>query len=119
MKKYLISIFWSLLIIALGTIISSVLYYFNITSDKVNNVLLYLICFSAIIVGSYKIGKETSKKGMISGLIYASIFIILMMLFSVFIFKNFHAAFLIYYLLIIAFSIIGTVTGKNKQKEKD
>ena len=84
MKKYLIPIGYSLGIILIGTLISSILYYFNITTDKLNKIFLYSISILSIFIGSLKLGKN-----------------------------------LIYYLVLLVFSLLGGILGKNMNEEAD
>lgn len=120
MKKYLIPGLYTLGIIIIGSLISSTLYYFNITSSKINSILLYLISIASIFTGSILFSKEMKYKGIISGIIYFMACFIIMGILSLLIFKaNFKLTSLIYYLVILIFSMLGGVIGKNLKKEND
>jgi putative membrane protein (TIGR04086 family) len=110
----------TLLIIIIGSLISSILYYFNITSDKINNILLYLISIAAIFTGSLSFAKNMNYKGIISGLIYFAFWFIIMLLLSIFAFKaTFSINSIIYYGIVLIFSLLAGVIGKNVKEEND
>lgn len=108
------------MIILIGSFLSSVLYYFNITSDKINNILLYLISIVGIFTGSIFFSKEIKYKGIINGLIYFVGWFTIMLLSSLIIFKiTFKINSLIYYSVILIFSMLGGIIGKNLKEEND
>lgn len=120
MKKYLIPGLYTLGIIIIGTLLSSVLYYFNITSDKLNSILLYLISIIGIFTGCLFFSKEMKYKGIINGIIYFMFWFIVMAILSLLIFKvNFKISSLIYYIVILIFSMLGGIIGKNLKEEND
>lgn len=120
MKKYLVPILYTLGIMLLGSFISSILYYFNITSDKFNTILLYLISIVAIFVGALKLGKSFDQKGIITGLIYFTMWLIIMILISLIFFKvDFGIKNIIYYAILLIFSMLGGIIGKNTKEETD
>ena len=120
MKKYLFPFLYTLIIILAGSFFTSILYYFNITSDKFNTVLLYLISIISFFTGALFLGKNIKKKGIISGLIFFGICFLIMILSSLIIFKN-NITFknIIYYLILLVFSIMGSIIGKITQTEID
>ena len=120
MKKYLIPVMVNIGIMLFGTLISSILYYFNLTSDKINATILYLISFASIFIGSLMLAKELKYKGLITGLFYFLFWFIMSIFLSLVIFKtDFNIKNIIYYLILLAFSLLGSVIGKNIQKEND
>lgn len=120
MKKYLIPALYTLGIIFIGTLVASVLYYFNITSSKINSILLYLISIAGIFTGSILFSKEIKYKGIISGIIYFMACFIVMGILSLLVFKaSFKLSSLIYYTVILIFSMLGGVIGKNLKEEND
>lgn len=118
LKKYLFPIAYTILIILVGCLITSILYYFNITSDKLNAVFLYVTSILAMFIGTIKLGKNLKYKGIISGLIYFSFWFVIMLFLSLVFFKtDFSIKNVIYYLVLLIFSILGGVLGKNMQEE--
>ena len=118
--KVLSSYLYTIGIILIGSLITSVLYYFNITSDKLNMIFLYAVSILAIFIGSIKISKNLKYKGIINGIIYFLSWFIIMIFLSLVVFKNnFTFKNLIYYVVLIVFSIFGGILGKNIENEKD
>ena len=114
MKKIITSYGYSILIIIIGVIFSSILYYFNITSDKVNSIILYLLMGISMITGSIIFSKNMKYKGIINGLIYFLSWFIIMFLTSIIIFKSkLELKTLIYYTTLCITSILGGIIGKN------
>ena len=107
-------------ILLIGTLITSTLYYFNILSDKIYSIFLYLISIIGILIGSIKFSKLLNKKGFINGTIYFLILFILMIVISLIIFKSkISTKSIIYYFILLIFSILGGIIGKNTKKEND
>lgn len=120
MKKYLIPILVNVGVLLIGTLISSILYYFNITSDKINGIMLYLISFASIFVGSMMLAKNLKYKGIITGLFYFLFWFIISIFLSLVVFKStFNIKNIIYYLILLVFTLLGSIIGKNIQKEND
>lgn len=120
MKKYLTPILYTLAFLVIGTFFTSILYYFNITSDKVNQILIYLIAIIAMFVGSIIFAKNNKYKGIISGLLYFVGWFVIMFIMSLLVFKSsFKISGLIYYGVLMIFSVLGGIIGKNYQEEND
>ncbi|MEE0699888.1 MAG: TIGR04086 family membrane protein [Bacilli bacterium] len=120
MKKYLFPILYTLGILLVGSLLTSVLYYFNITSDKTNTCLLYLVSIVAIFTGSLLLGKQTNQKGIVSGIIYFAGWFLIMIIMSLLIFKaKINLSSFVYFLVLSAFSMLGGVIGKNNKEEAD
>lgn len=120
MKKYVFPGLYSLGVILIGALFSSLLYYLNVTGDKLNSSILYATSIIAIFVGALKLAKNLKYKGLITGVIYFSIWFIIMLFFSLVIFKaSFSIKNIIYYLVLLIFSILGSILGKNMQEETD
>lgn len=120
MKKYIFSSLYTLGIMIIGTLISSTLYYFNLIGDNLNKIMLYLISIIAIFVGAIKLGKSISQKGIITGLVYFTIWLFIMIFLSLVVFKiNLGFKNILYYLILLVFSMLGGILGKNSQEETD
>ena len=77
----------------------------------------------SILTGAYILGKQTQNKGYIEGLKYGIITTLLFYIISFLAFdQNINISNLLYYLIVITISIIGSMIGINKkednQKEK-
>ena len=105
------------LIIIGSTFFITILSYFNILNHNISVYLKFLTSIIGFFVGGFLIGKKSIKKGYIEGLKFSLIIIFIMILISI-IFKSFKYKSLIYYLILIISSIIGSMIGINK-KNKD
>mgnify|MGYP000005437820 FL=1 len=120
MKKYFLAFLYSFAILLIGSFITSILYYFNITGDKFNNILLYFISISSIFIGSTYFSKNMKYKGIINGIIYFLIWFIIMLFLSLVIFKaHFGIKNIIYYIVLLMFSLIAGILGKNLDDKND
>lgn len=120
MKKYFFPFFYTLLIILLGALFSSILYYFDIIGDKLNTIILYLISIISIFTGALMLCRKIKQKGIIGGAIYFGIWFVIINIISLIIFKSkFSFNSFIYYFILLIFSIMGGVIGKNSQIEID
>ena len=114
-KKMLtfIGIFW--LIILGGTLILTILNYFNLVPSKVLSILKLLLPILSIFIISYKLGKQSEKNGYLEGLkvggLIVLLFFILVLLLDKFMVKS-----LLYYLILILSAIMGSMIGINKRK---
>lgn len=120
MKKYLFPVLYTLGIMLIGTLITSVLYYFNVTSDKLNTIFLYIVSILGIFIGALKLAKKVNNKGIVTGLIYFTCFFVVMVFLSLVVFKTkIEVKNIIYYFVLLIFSLLGGVLGKNTSEEAD
>ena len=77
----------------------------------------FIIGIISFIIGGYFIGNKSTKKGYIKGIKFSLILIIFMIIISI-IFNTFKYKSIIYYLVLIISSTIGSMIGINK-KNKD
>lgn len=118
MKKYIVPFLYSLSIILISAFLVSIFNYFNIISDKINSILLYIISIISIFIGSYKFTNSIKKRGIICGLIYFGIWFLISIIFMLLIFKaNIKANYFVYYTVLLISSILGGIIGKNKKTE--
>ena len=110
---YIIS---SLLIL---TFIITFLNYFNIISDKVISIFKILIPIISLFIGGFYIGKNSNSKGYLEGLKLGVIFSLILIIFNYLAFDySFKLKYLLFYLIIITSSILGSMIGINKRKKQ-
>ena len=110
---YIIS---SLLIL---TFIITFLNYFNIISDKVISIFKILIPIISLFIGGFYIGKNSNSKGYLEGLKLGLIFSLILIIFNYLAFDySFKLKYLLFYLIIITSSILGSMIGINKNKKQ-
>lgn len=113
-KKYIISLGYTLGVILIFTIILSLLSYFNLLNDKVIEVLKLVISIIATIVGGFFIGKNSDRKGYKYGIKFGLIVIFISFLLAL-IFEVLSFTFIIYGIIIILSSMAGSMIGINKK----
>jgi len=86
-------------------------------SDKTFNILKIITTLISFIIGGIYIGNKSNKKGYLEGLKIGLIVIIIFFIISYLAFdKGITIKSSIYYLVILATSIIGSMIGINKKK---
>jgi len=115
--KYLKGLILVLGVLFSSTLIISILYYLNILNDGFNNYLLLLSSFISMLVGGIYIGLRSKEKGYIEGLKIGLISIFILMILSIILYKNnINSKNIIYYLILLSSSILGSMIGINKKK---
>ena len=112
MMNYLKSMLYSIIFILGGLLIITVLNYFNILNGSPLSIIRSII---GIFIGSFRLGKASNKKGYIEGLKYSAIWIFIFLVFNI-ILSNFSVCSIIYYILLILISVIGSILGINRKK---
>lgn len=121
--KYLKNLGMSFLYI-IGTILSltfiiTILSYFNLMSDKTISIFKIIIPIISLLIGSFYIGKRSIKKGFLEGLKLGFIFSIILIIFNYLAFDNlFKIKYLLFYLILIITSILGSMIGINRRKNR-
>ena len=115
LKKIYKPLIYTFSIIIISTLIITALSYFNIINYKISIYLEIITGVIVFLIGGIKIGKLSNKKGYIEGLKFGLIILILMFIISL-IFNLFKYKSLIYYLLLLISSIIGSMLGINKKE---
>lgn len=115
--KYLKALLYIFIPILFFNLILSLLYYFNILSDKSFNILKIITTLISFIIGGIYIGKKSNRKGYLEGLKIGLIALIIFFIISYLAFD--HGITIkssIYYLVMLATSTIGSMIGINKKK---
>lgn len=119
MKKiinYLKSIGLFIASILVLTIITTLFQYFNISQGFCSFLKIASLVIS-IFIGSLYLGKRSIKKGYLEGLKFSIIILIFLLLINLIFFKDyFQWKNILYYIIIIITSIIGSVIGIQKKK---
>lgn len=116
MIKYLKSIGYTLISIVILSLITCVFNYFGICDNNTINILKLFSVSISVIIGGIYLGKNTKNKGYIEGLKMGIIYDVILLILSILLFhRSFHKEMIIYYLIIIASSILGNIIGINKK----
>ncbi len=115
LKVYLIA----MLIIIVGTIILGSLSYANIISENIFNILKSLTVFLSSFLGGYTLGGKASEKGYLEGVKIGSFISLTFLIIGFLLYRKFRLQKFILSLLILLVSVLGSIIGINKKKEKN
>lgn len=113
LKKIEKSLIYTFLILGIGSILTTLFSY--LSEGLIYKTIKILIPIIALFIGGIIIGKNSKNKGWFEGFKYGIIVIVIMFLIS-FLFSNnfFNIKRIIYYLILIFISILGSMIGINK-----
>ena len=114
-KKYLIHLLTTILSIIITLLLLTTLYYFNIINESTYNILKIVILLISIFFNSLLLGRKAKNKGYLEGIKLSLILIVLFLIPTV-ILSNFNIKVLIYYLIMILTSSLGSMIGINMKK---
>ncbi|MBQ2946293.1 MAG: TIGR04086 family membrane protein [Bacilli bacterium] len=118
LKNLGISFLYIIGFILVLTFITTLLSYFNVLNDKVTSIIKIIIPIISMFVGGFYIGKRSLKKGFLEGLKLGSIFSIVLIIFNYLGLNNsFKFKYLLFYIILIISSILGSMIGINKKKQ--
>lgn len=115
-KNLLNSIILFFIIILSSTFIITIINYFNLLKPGIISVLKLIIPILSIFIASFKLGKQSEKKGYIEGIKIGSIIIIIFSI-LVLLLDKFKLKTLLYYLILLLTSILSSMIGINQKKQ--
>ena len=95
-------------------IISTLFYYFDILSNNIFKYFKIIVLLISCITSGIFIGKKSLNKGYLNGIIFSFIIIFIFFISSLFL-DGFKISQIIYYLIIIITTTIGSMIGINKK----
>ncbi len=116
--KYLKTIAFEFIILLILTLISTILYYFNIIGNSTNDTLKIINFIIIFIFAGFYIGKNSNKKGWLEGLKISGINILIFVLLSLIFKYDFNIMQFLYYLIISIIIVLGSIIGINFKKKK-
>lgn len=106
---------WFFIILLIGTLILTLINYFDIMSDKIVSIMRFIIPMIAMFVSSYRLGKSSDKKGYLEGLKFGGIIILIFMGLVIILDKlSFNS--MLYYLILLLTSVMSSMIGINRKK---
>lgn len=114
-KKILNSCLWFFIILVTGTLVVTLLNYFNIINSKIISIVKFILPIISMFISSYKLGKVSNKNGYLEGLKLGSIIILIFML-LVIILDSLELKSIFYYLILLLTSAMSSMIGINKKK---
>ena len=115
MFYYLKSIGYTLGSFLIGTILITIFNYFNILSGIPLNIIMLTIPIISVFIGSFMIGKVSSKKGYVEGIKYGLLWLIILVIINL-ITKESDLTSIIYYIIFMLMSSLAGVLGINRKK---
>ena len=116
MKKFIKPLLYSFIILFILTFIITLLNYIGLISGLPLKIIKTTIPIISYIIAGFMIGKNSNKKGWLSGidigLIITTILIILNLLFN----NNITLYTMLYYISLIIISILSSIMGINRKK---
>ena len=116
-KKYLKYLGILLVSIIIPIFILTIFNYFDIFNNNIIDIFKLIITLISLFINSYFLGKNSKSKGYIEGLKFGTIFILLILLFNLILIREFTIKIIIYYILILITSMVGSTIGINKKKD--
>ena len=117
LKKILFILLYFFISLMLGNVLITILSFFNILSNNIINIIIFIYPLLLVIIYSFLLGKSAPKNGLIEGLKFGGIISIMFLLIS-FITNNFSPKIFIYYIIIISSASLSSMFGIN-YKEKN
>lgn len=118
LKKLGFSFIYIISSILILTFIITIFNYFNIINNKTISIFKILIPIISLFIGGYYIGKKSNKKGYLEGLKLGIIFSLFIIIFNFLVLSNsFKLKYLLFYIIIIISSILGSMIGINKKSK--
>ena len=117
-KKYGTSLGIFFLSVFSYCLILNILYYFDLISDDLLKIFIIILSSISIFISSFILGRKTKSKAYLEGIKFGVISILMMILISFLMFDSFSLGSILYYIIILSFSIFGSIIGINKKEDK-
>ena len=111
--KYLKALLYIFVPLIIFNIILSILYYFDLISNNSLTIFKLSISLLSMLIGGIYLGKKVKVKGYLEGIKIGSLVIFIFSILNIVFFRKFN---IIYYLLLIIFSTLGSMIGISKRK---
>ncbi len=113
LSKIIITTLLSIIILGL---ILTILYYFDIINNNIYNIMKMVIVLLSLFINAFFLGKNSTKYGLVEGLKLGAIFLIIMFIIKIFTSNSFDIRTVIYSIIILLTTSIGSVIGINKKE---
>lgn len=94
-----------------------ILNYYDMISRSTLAIFKIILIILSFFIGGFIMGKSSLKKGWFEGLKIGGVMIILLIIINILFLHSFHLKYLLYYLILISSSILGSIIGINKKKQ--
>jgi len=114
-KKMINCMMWFFIILIVGTLIITLINYFNVMNGNIVSIMKFILPMISMIVSSYRLGKMSDKKGYLEGLKFGTIIIFIFMI-LVIILDKLNWKSILYYGILLLTSIMGSMIGINRKR---
>ena len=114
--NFIISLFMNLFELLLVLLLLTVLNYYQLLPDGFYSFLKLMALLCTVFIQSFSLGKKTKKKGYLEGIKYGILLILILFLVTV-LFSKWQIRTLLYYLLILSTSTLGSMIGISFKKD--
>ena len=114
-RKILNCLIWFFIWLLVGTLVLTLVNYFNILSNKVVSVIRFIVPMLSMFVSSYKLGKMSDKKGYLEGLKFGGI-VVLVFIGLVIVLDEFSLRSILYYGILLLIAVMGSMFGISRKK---
>lgn len=115
-KDYLKSMGYMVISLIVTLFLLTLLNYFNVISGTVVKIISMIVMYILLIITGYMLGSKGTEKGYLIGIKYGSLFMVIVLLINLIIFKNkFTLISIVYYLSIILGTMVGSILGIQKK----
>ena len=113
--KYLKGLLFFLVPFLVLTLLITILYYFDILNNQIIKYFKIVIVILSCLLGGFIIGRSSNSKGYLNGIKLSSIIIVIFLILNLILggFKWYH---LVYYLIILVTTTIGSMLGISLKK---
>jgi len=118
LKKYGLGLAYTIGGIIISLLVVTIFYYFDIISNQVYQFFKLFIVLINIFVGSFMLGKRSTKNGYLEGIKFGAIILSLMFVPTI-IMAQFKIRLLIYYSTIVFTSTLGGMVGISRKGKID
>ena len=117
LKNLGVSLLYIIVPILVLTFISTLLHYLGLFNNSIMKIVKIIIPIVSMFIGGFIIGKKQGKNGWLEGLKLGLIFLLILTLLNMFgLNGSFSIKMIIYYLILIIATILGSIVGINKFK---
>ena len=115
MLNYLKHLLYIIIPIIVGVIILTIFNYYGIFNNTITKILKIVLILISTFISSYLLGKKSKNKGYLEGLKLGGIFIFTLFIINIII-GSLKIPVLLYYIIILLTSILGSMIGINLKR---
>lgn len=118
MNKFIKPFIYAIEFLIISSFLVTSLNYIGILNSKISSILRIISIIISFFINGYLVGKNSIKKGWLSGLEAGSILVSIMILLDLLFKVEFNFKIIIYYAILLVISILGSVIGINKKRNE-